>query len=176
MLELARRGEVPDLPDRGLPEYTEIRAVLDRALCADPASRFQTPAECLDALDKYARATSQMASQLKFGSFLTDHFADEIVALRRARERAAVDALNARGMSVSEIEPVTLPSEPPVTRPSAPHEHDAEIPRRRLSDQALSAHATQPNEHFVQRPKAPLLWASALLLLASAAVAFWLGG
>jgi serine/threonine-protein kinase len=118
MLELARRGEVPAFPPRGMPKPEQLQAILDRALCVDPASRFQTASEMVHSLDSYALDVGLMASQLRFGTFLTDHFADEIVALRRARERAAEDALHARDMPVTEIEPVTLPSEPPLTRPS----------------------------------------------------------
>jgi serine/threonine-protein kinase len=118
MLELARRGEVPPFPPRGLPASEQLQAILDSALRVDPASRYQSASEMLEALDRYALDVGLMASQLRFGTFLTDHFADEIVALRRARERAAEDALNTREMIVTEVEPVTLPSEPPMQRRS----------------------------------------------------------
>jgi hypothetical protein len=74
----------------------------------------------LEAIDDYCHEANLMASQLRFGAFLTEHFADEIVALRRARERAAELALGMQDMPVTEIEPVTIPSDPPHTRPSAP--------------------------------------------------------
>jgi serine/threonine-protein kinase len=118
MLELARRGEVPPFPPRGLPASEQLQAILDQALRVDPASRYQSASEMLEALDRYALDVGLMASQLRFGTFLTDHFADEIVALRRARERAAEDALNTREMIVTEVEPVTLPSDPPMQRRS----------------------------------------------------------
>jgi hypothetical protein len=54
-----------------------------------------------------------MASQLRFGAFLTDHFGDDIVAMRRGRERAAEQALSASNIPVAEVEPATLTSEPP---------------------------------------------------------------
>lgn len=119
MLELAQRGEVPPFPPRGLPAPEQLQAILDRAMQVDPASRYQSASEMLEALDRYALDVGLMASQLRFGTFLTDHFADEIVALRRARERAAEDALNTREMIVTEVEPVTLPSEPPLQRSPA---------------------------------------------------------
>jgi len=43
----------------------------------------------LEDLEYYALSTQFMASQLRFASFLTRHFADDIVAVRRAREQAA---------------------------------------------------------------------------------------
>ncbi|MDD9935440.1 MAG: serine/threonine-protein kinase [Myxococcales bacterium] len=119
MLAMARAGEVPQLPERGLPDQTQLQSVLDRALTVDPAARFQSAREMLDALEEYAHGVHLMASPLRFGTFLTEHFADEMVALRRARERAAEQALSTLDIPVTEIEPVTVPSEHPATRPRA---------------------------------------------------------
>ena len=119
MLELARKAEVAPLPSRNLPDQERLQSILDRALCVDPAARFQSGSEMLLALEEYALSTSLMASELRFGSYLTDHFADEIVALRRARERAAEHALRTRHIPVVDVEPATLPSERPSERPVA---------------------------------------------------------
>jgi eukaryotic-like serine/threonine-protein kinase len=117
MLELAARGQVPKLPERGLPEQARLQSILDRALAIDPAARFQSAAEMLDALDHYALGSGLMASQLRFGAFLTEHFAEEMVALRRARERAAEHALHALNVPVAEVEHVG--SERPAGQPPA---------------------------------------------------------
>jgi serine/threonine-protein kinase len=118
MLELARKAEIMPLPSRNLPDQERLQSILDRALCVDPAARFQSGAEMLLALEEYALATSLMASELRFGAYLTDHFADEIIALRRARERAAEHALRTRHIPVVDVEPATTPSERPVTESS----------------------------------------------------------
>lgn len=89
MLEMARAGAVRPLPDRGLPNVAALQAILDRALAADPSARYFRAEEMLKALDAYAMANGLMASQLKFGGFLTEHFGDEIVRVRRDRESAA---------------------------------------------------------------------------------------
>lgn len=94
MLALAKRGEVPPLPDRGLPEQGELQAILDRALAPDPEARFPSAAEMLRALDDYAMKAKLFVSQIRFGSFLSDHFESDVVLLRRERERAA-EALEA---------------------------------------------------------------------------------
>ena len=88
MLAMARLGEVPHLPDRGLPDQLALQRVLDRALAADREDRFESAAAMLDALEDYAMANRLMASPLRFASFLTDRFADEIIAVRRANEKA----------------------------------------------------------------------------------------
>jgi serine/threonine protein kinase len=93
MLELARNATIPRLPDRGLPYPAMLASILARALACDPAMRFQSAAEMLAELDDYALSSQLMASQLRFASFLSSNFADTIVALRRARERAAEASL-----------------------------------------------------------------------------------
>lgn len=94
MLALARRGRVPPLPDRGLPDQPRLQAILDRAFEVDRLKRWQTAADFLAALEEYAMANRLMASPLRFGEFLTEHFADEIVHVRRARELAAKGELD----------------------------------------------------------------------------------
>lgn len=127
MLELARRGDVPPLPGQALPDQAQLQEIMHHALHVDPACRYQTAAEFLDALDRYSLSARQMASQLRFGRFLTDNFADEIVALRRARETAAELSLHAVDIEVTEIEPFTSPSDHPLAHSSsAPTRIDAQ--------------------------------------------------
>lgn len=110
MLELARAGVVPPLPDRGLPAQAELQAILDRALAPEPAARWQTAAEMGRALDAYAMGAKLFASQLRFATFLSEHFEADVVSLRRARERAA-EALELGPPAV--VAPVAPPEEEP---------------------------------------------------------------
>ncbi|MEM9187665.1 MAG: serine/threonine-protein kinase [Myxococcota bacterium] len=89
MLAQAKAGAVPRLRDRGLPAHDRLQAILDRALAADADHRYRSAAGFLAELEDYAIEHRLMASQLKFGTFLTDYFAEEIVDVRAARERAA---------------------------------------------------------------------------------------
>ena len=95
MLDLARRGETPPLPDRGLTNHADLQALVARALCRDPDGRFATAHDMLRALEDYIVAAKLVASPLRFGDFLTEHFADEIITRRRERERAADKMLTA---------------------------------------------------------------------------------
>jgi serine/threonine-protein kinase len=159
MLEMARAGQVQPLPERGLPEHAKVQGILDRALQIDPAARYQSAAEMLRDLDDYAMETRLMASQLRFASFLTDNFAEDIVAMRRARERAAEAALASTDLPVRELEPITLPSEPPgpqhaprlIVQPRAPSGEPARSPQRR---------------------PASVVWGVAIVLLALGALLF----
>jgi serine/threonine-protein kinase len=118
MLELAREGAVPPLPERGLPLQGELQKILDRALAFDPAERWATAAEMLRAIDDYAVRAKLFASQLRFASFLSEHFEADVVQLRRDRERAA-EALD-RGPAV-ELRPVPASDPPaPVVEPTPP--------------------------------------------------------
>ncbi len=89
MLELARQANVPPLPPRGFPDQPRLQSLLDRALQRDPSKRYTRAADFLADLEEYALGAKLMASPLRFGSFLADHFASDIVTLRREREKAA---------------------------------------------------------------------------------------
>ena len=89
MLAQARAAEVPSLPDCGLPLMPQLQGLMDRALAPQPEARFQSAQDFLRSLEDYAMAGRLMVSQLRFGSFLTDHFGSRILQLRRERERAA---------------------------------------------------------------------------------------
>ena len=134
MLALARAGEVPPLPDRGLPEQARLQALLDRALAHDPADRFETAALMQRALDEYLGATRQFASQIRFGAFLSEHFEQQVVTLRRDRERAA-EALD-RGP------PVRIERVHPVDEPAAPSAKEAETLDEALDADVVAAAVT----------------------------------
>ncbi len=89
ILEDVRQGRVPELPDRGLPGFASLRAIVERALAFDPKDRWGTAAEMLDALEEWRVVQRLHASPLGLGRFLTEHLGEEIVERRRARERAA---------------------------------------------------------------------------------------
>ncbi len=106
MLDQARAGEVPRLPDRGLPGHDALQGVLDRALSVDREQRFSSAQEFLSALEEYAVEQRLMASQLKFAAFLNEHFGGEMITLRRERE-----------LSVRELQSDLPPLPPPVQEP-----------------------------------------------------------
>ncbi len=163
MLELARAGVVPPLPDRGLPAQPELQAILDRALAPDPGARWQTAAEMGRALDAYAMGAKLFASQLRFASFLSDHFEADVVRLRRARERAA-EALELGPPAV--IAPVTPPEEPP-----AP---GAEVTDAQRELAAVDTRRLRASTAALPRRRAPLVIAAggvALLVLLAALAA-----
>jgi len=86
MLAQARRGVVPQLEDRGLPNQARLQSVLDRALASSRDARFGSAHAFLSALEDYAIEARLMASQLRLGGFLSEHFAEQMLELRRQRE------------------------------------------------------------------------------------------
>jgi serine/threonine-protein kinase len=84
---MAAEALVPQLPDRGLPDYSGLHAILARALRADRDERYGSAAEFLEAVDDYVHVHSIRLSQIDIGRFLTEQFADEILEMRRVRER-----------------------------------------------------------------------------------------
>jgi serine/threonine protein kinase len=128
MLSAAKKANVPPLPERGLPHHGELQAILSRALAPTVDARFQSAQELLRALEDYAAAGKLMVSQLRFGSFLIDHFGERILEVRRARERAARNVASELPPPVhlSEVPPADAPThvervaEAPVVMPATP--------------------------------------------------------
>jgi serine/threonine-protein kinase len=89
LLEQARRAEIPPLPGQDLPASQELAAILARALAPDRDERYPSAAAMQRDLGAYAIRAKRMTSPLQLGDWLTSTFGHEIVAQRRARERAA---------------------------------------------------------------------------------------
>jgi serine/threonine-protein kinase len=85
----AAEGKIPPLKKRGYAREEELHAIVMRALAKDPAERWTTAGEMKAALQGYIRESGLFSSPLKFGHWLTEHFAEEILQRRRSREVAA---------------------------------------------------------------------------------------
>jgi serine/threonine protein kinase len=108
LLEQARRAHIPELPS-GLPGDEQLRGIVARALAADRDARYPSAAAMHRDLDEYAVRTRLMTSSLKLGDWLTQTFGTDIVAERRAHERAA--AALERGAPLV-LRPVVVPAAP----------------------------------------------------------------
>ena len=130
MLAAVVKGEVPQLPENRIAGQAQLQAILDRALSLDPDNRFQRAGDFLQALDTYTVQNKLLASQLRFGSFLTDHFAAELIERRRAHEEAAVASQRPAAMTpeieripeaaptaIASPEPEDIPAPSPVATP-----------------------------------------------------------
>ncbi len=90
VLEAVRCGEVPPLPDRGLPGFGDLARIVERALAVHPRERWASAAEMLDAMEAWSRAQRMFVSPPRFGDFLMEHFGEALLSRRRSRERAVV--------------------------------------------------------------------------------------
>jgi eukaryotic-like serine/threonine-protein kinase len=88
LLDLARRGEVPELPSHGLPAEDALRKVIKKALAKQRDARYPSAAAMQRDLDAYAATAKLMTSPLALGEWLKSTFGEEILDRRRARERA----------------------------------------------------------------------------------------
>jgi serine/threonine protein kinase len=104
-LALARNADIPPLPDRGLPDYERLAAIVARGLAPDRNDRFPTALALARELDAYVAANQLYASPLKLGEYLTHHFSSEILETRRARERAAAALERGPMLRVEILEP-----------------------------------------------------------------------
>jgi serine/threonine-protein kinase len=84
---MAVDAAVPQLPDRGFPDYPGLHAIMASALRRDPDHRYATTSEFHEAVDEYVHRHSIVLSQIEIGRFLTEKFSEDIVEMRRVRER-----------------------------------------------------------------------------------------
>ncbi|MEO7113955.1 MAG: serine/threonine-protein kinase [Polyangiaceae bacterium] len=89
LLEIARKAEIPAFPARGLPHEEKLVAIVNKALAKDKADRYASASAMLKDLEGYAIDARAMASPLKLGEWMAEHFGAEVIERRRARERGA---------------------------------------------------------------------------------------
>jgi serine/threonine-protein kinase len=122
LLDLARRAEVPELPARSLPQPQQLRTIVGKALAKDRAERYPTAAAMLRDLEGYAASARLMTSPLQLGDWLEKTFGEDILAKRRARERAAAALEKGAPLVLQAITPpppvVDAPSAVPTPAPS----------------------------------------------------------
>lgn len=141
LLELASRAEIPPLPSRSLPGERELYEIVQRALARDKAQRYGSALAMLKDLEAYALRAGRMASPLKLGAWLFTHFAGDVIAQRRTRERAA--AALARGPLVVLTPLPPLPPTP--SNPALPVASSARLPAATpISEPPASPFAPEP--------------------------------
>lgn len=121
VLDLARAGETPPLPPRGFPNQARLQEILSKGLAKNRDDRYPTAGALLRDLEDYVAEARLIASPMRFGAFLTEQFETELVAVRRAREQAALSVTVADPVEV--IPELSLPSSmppPSSTPPSVP--------------------------------------------------------
>jgi serine/threonine-protein kinase len=106
LLEIARKAEIPAFPSRGLHQEERLVAIVNKALAKDKADRYASASAMLRDLEGYAIDARSMASPLKLGEWMAEHFGAEVIEKRRARERGA--AALAKGPLVV-LTPITSP-------------------------------------------------------------------
>jgi eukaryotic-like serine/threonine-protein kinase len=113
LLQQARRAEIPELPRRGLPEEDALRAMVAKALSIDRDARYPSAAAMSRDVDDYASRARLMTSALQLGGWLTTQFGAEIIARRRARERAMSALEKGPPLLAEPIAPVSVPASSP---------------------------------------------------------------
>lgn len=136
VIDLARAGDVPTLPERGFPSHARLQEILSRGLAKQREDRYATAGAMLRDLEAYVAGAKLMASPMRFGAFLTEQFEGELVSVRRTREQAALSVTVTEPVEV--IPDLALPSSAP---PPAPQ--DPPVPAREPALTALEPSAPQ---------------------------------
>lgn len=148
LLAVARRAEILDLPPRGLPFEEDLHRIVRTALAVPRDERYASAAAALDELQRYVARARLVASPIRLGDWLTQHFGNELVSQRRARERAvkaleagppaAVTAIGETTPSSGPVRPVSLwPAAAPPTAAAAPMKEELAPARARIPFAAI---------------------------------------
>ena len=108
LLEQARAAEIPELPSRGFAHEDELSRIVKKALATSRDDRYASAGEMQRDLDAYVRKASLVANPIKLGDWLREHFGEEMLEQRSARERGAQALENAPA-----IHPKALRTPPP---------------------------------------------------------------
>jgi serine/threonine-protein kinase len=139
LLEQARRADIPPLPEKGLPNEAELRAILKKALAPKREDRYASAGAMERDIEAYAAQAKLAASPLKLGEWICDRFGMATITQRRARERLVSDhPIEA----APEAAPVSVPT-PPVT-PSLRALQDALLSERMTPVPGPSPSASGP--------------------------------
>ena len=124
LLEQARRAEIPALPDKGLPNFESLRAIVMRALAKNPDDRYASAVEFSAALEEYLATSGMLASRLKMGEWMATTFGTDIIDKRRASERRIPRSPSSRPKDRAKPEsaPPPLPDSPPSPQVATPSE------------------------------------------------------
>ncbi|HLV19851.1 MAG TPA: hypothetical protein VKZ49_03185, partial [Polyangiaceae bacterium] len=126
-------ADIPPLTPRGLPNEEELFSISSQALAKAVDDRYESAQAMLKDLEGYVSGSGLIASPLRFGRWLSDHFGTEIVDRRRERERAAraIEAGPLVELSIVQTAPETAsPGELEGAPPGPPLPRVAELPPR----------------------------------------------
>ncbi len=101
LLEQAKRAEIPVLLEKGLPHEAKLHAIVMKALAPNRNDRYASAGAMLRDVDAYMSDAKLVASPLKLGDWLMEHFGAELIEQRRARERIT----SPTGSSISSVPP-----------------------------------------------------------------------
>jgi serine/threonine-protein kinase len=119
LLDQARQADIPSVPGADLPAIGELRRIVGKALAVDRQERYPSAAAMQRDLHAYASLAKLTTNPLKLGQWVTSAFGNEIVAKRRARERAA-EALERGSPLILEVAPVSSAEPFELAPPSTP--------------------------------------------------------
>ena len=108
LLDQARAAQIPELPSRGFAHEEELSVIVKKALATNRDERYASAAEMQRDLDAYVQKASLGANPIKLGDWLREHFGEDMLEQRSARERAAKALENA-----PVIHPKALRTPPP---------------------------------------------------------------
>jgi len=118
LLEQAKRAEIPALPKKVLPHEDKLHAIVMKALAPNRDERYASAGAMLRDLDAFMSEAKLVASPLKLGDWLMEHFGKELIEQRHARDRVTPEPASPPAPAAPAAIPST--SSAPAALPSTP--------------------------------------------------------
>ncbi|MCB9588979.1 MAG: serine/threonine protein kinase [Polyangiaceae bacterium] len=178
----AQEALIPELPSRGYPNEERLHGIAMKLLSKDREARYGSAHDALRELEDYVAENSLVASPLRFGEWLMEHFGAEILERRQHNEQAANEVLDQdlEGTLGKRPKPEPLkPSEAPQASSLSAGNADVKIPAafsdRQPKSEPVSSPVFEPPPPSLQavvRPSepAPETASKAWMLIALAVV------
>jgi len=192
LLEQARRGEMPELVEKGLPNEDMLHGIARKALATNREDRFASANAMLREIDRYLGEANMVVSPIRLGDWMIASLGSEIVLERRKRQRAAEALELGPPVKLTPLPfeapapAVSVPANVPVPVNERSGEPTAEIPgpdaftgtptvpkpaASSLAPPSSMLGAVELPPRSVQASRSPLLWIVAVILaLGSAAM------
>jgi serine/threonine-protein kinase len=172
LIEQARAAKIPELGSRGLPDEPKLHAIVARALAPSRDDRYATAGEMRRDLLDWITAAKLGASAIRFGDWLAEHFGQELLATRNAREAAA------KALDPSPKPARALVTPTPETRITYKEDEDDEsddepLPES-LSPMDTSPSSRRPNVEPENEKDKPTPWGVIIAGVVVAGVVAWL--
>lgn len=136
----AKEAHVPDIIDRGFPNYEALSSIVKKALAKEVNDRFANGREFIRSIEDYLHVTGQIVSQLRFSEFLMETLGELLLQQKQSRKKQAST------LGESMMQPIS--KKPSSNAPPTQGQNQSPFTLALLSDDEEVTPSTMPAENI----------------------------